>query len=246
MKRYDRIYLSPHLDDAVFSCGGRIRDETRRGLSVLIATVATAEPPGALSTYAVRFHRRAGLGADAMARRRAEDEKAAARLGAETLHLGLPDAIYRRDARSGRPLYPGLRSLLGRPRAGDPLERLLRRRLQELPGSARLLLPLALGGHVDHRITRATAEAACADRELELWEDFPYLTRRLPWGPRRPRHGGCSELHELGREALAARCRAMAAYGSQVRAIFGGEARMRRLVERSVRKTGGERTWHRQ
>ena len=48
---------------------------------------------------------------------------------------------------------------------------------------------------------------------------------------------------ELDAEALEARCRAMAAYGSQVRLMFGGEARMRRLVERSVRKTGGERYW---
>jgi hypothetical protein len=37
----------------------------------------------------------------------------------------------------------------------------------------------------------------------------------------------------------------MAAYGSQVRTIFGDEARMRRRVERSVRKLGGERYWRR-
>ena len=244
MRRYDRIYLSPHLDDAVFSCGGRIHGEVSQGLSVLIATVTTAPAPARLSRYAARFHRRGGLGAEAMERRREEDLEAARRLGAEALHLGLPDAIYRVDPQVGRAFYPRWTALVGRPRPADPLAPLLRRALEELPDSDLLLLPFAIGGHVDHRLTREAAEAACADRRLVCWEDFPYLARWPRPGPR-PGEGWKPETIELDATALEARCRAMAAYGSQVRLMFGGEAKMRRLVERSARKTGGERYWRR-
>ena len=244
MRRYDRIYLSPHLDDAVFSCGGRIHVEAGKGLSVLIATVGTAPEPARLSRYAARFHRRGRLGADAMERRRDEDREAARRLGAEALHLGLPDAMYRVDPASGKALYPRVTRLLGRPRAGDPMRPLLRRSLDELPECELLLLPFAIGGHVDHRLTRGIAETVCAGREVAYWEDFPYLRRWYRPGPR-PGPGWLDEVMELGEEALEARCRAMAAYASQVRTIFGDEARMRRRVERSVAKAGGERYWRR-
>jgi LmbE family N-acetylglucosaminyl deacetylase len=245
MPTYDRIYLSPHLDDAVFSCGGRIHEEVQAGLSVLIATVTTAPAPAQLSRLAERFHRRAGLGADGLERRCNEDLEAARRLGAETLHLGLADAIYRLDPLRGRILYPRLTVLLGRPRVADPLGPLLRRSLAELPESELLVLPFAIGGHVDHRLTRDSAEEVCADRQLVYWEDFPYLAYRLRRGPR-PGRGWRAETVELTTETLAARCRAMEAYGSQVRAIFSGVAEMRRLVERSVRKRGGERYWQRE
>ena len=165
-------------------------------------------------------------------------------LGAEALHLGLPDAMYRVDPGTGRPLYPGLLSLLGRPKAADPMRPLLRQALDELPESELLLLPFAIGGHVDHRLTRGIAETVCADREAVYWEDFPYLARPIQPGPR-PGHGWRPELVEIEPHALEARLSAMAAYGSQVRTIFGDEARMRGLVDRKVGGVGGERYWRR-
>ncbi len=205
--------------------------------------MATADAPESLSPYAERFHRRSGLGPDAMGVRRREDRAAAALLGAETLHLELPDAVYREDPATGRPLYRRLTALLGRPRAGDPLGEQLRRRLGELPDSELLLLPLALGGHVDHRITRTTAEAVFGGRNLVYWEDFPYVDRWTAWGPRLPGRGWRAELVALGPDALAARCQAMEAYASQVRMLFRAESEMRRRVERQLGRRGGERYW---
>lgn len=211
---------------------------------MLIATVATAPAPARLSGYAARFHRRGGLGADAMERRRDEDREAARRLGAEALHLGLPDAMYRVDTVSGRTLYPHVLALLGRPRVGDPMRPLLRRALSELPECDLLVLPFAIGGHVDHRLTRGIAETVCAGQEVNYWEDFPYLSRLFRPGPR-PGPGWQPELVELGVEAQEARCQAMAAYASQVRTIFRDEAAMRRRVQRAVRRRDGERYWRR-
>ena len=214
------------------------------GLSVLIATVATAPAPARLSRYAARFHRRGGLDEDAMERRRAEDVAAAEALGAETLHLGLPDAMYRVDPETGRAFYPGLISLLGRPKAGDTMRPLLRQALDELPESDLFLLPFAIGGHVDHRLTRGLAETVCADREVTYWEDFPYIRRWYRPGPK-PVPGWQAELVELDDEALEVRCRAMQAYGSQVSTIFGRAGKMRRAVASTVGKLGGQRYWRR-
>ncbi len=246
MRRFDRIYLSPHLDDAVFSCGGRIRREVDNGLTVLVATVATADAPAAPSPLAERFHHRAGLAPPATPERRAEDRAAAAELGAELLHLGLADAVYRHHPRSGAPLYPSLASLLRRPHPADTaFDAALTEAVAALPERGLLLAPLAIGGHVDHRLTRRAAEAAAAESgRLELWEDFPYLLRWPGRGRRRPRGAGWRPyLATLPPAALAARCRAMAAYGSQVPLMFGDAGRMRRLVERTVERTGGERYW---
>ena len=81
--RPDWIYLSPHLDDAVFSCGGRIALQVRAGRRVWVVTVCAGSPGGPLSDYAQVLHTYWGLAeTDAPAARREEDRAALARLGA--------------------------------------------------------------------------------------------------------------------------------------------------------------------
>ena len=91
---FDQIYLSPHLDDAVLSCGGRISQQTARGEKVLVVTVCAGDPPPApLSEFAQALHIRWALPFHPVAARRDEDEAALAVLGASALHLPLPDCI---------------------------------------------------------------------------------------------------------------------------------------------------------
>jgi LmbE family N-acetylglucosaminyl deacetylase len=92
-----RVYLSPHLDDAVFSCGGLILRQTNAGDDVQVVTVFTGDPPvGELTPFAYELHRRWGGEGSPMGLRRAEDLVACGRLGASVVHLGLADAVYRR------------------------------------------------------------------------------------------------------------------------------------------------------
>lgn len=83
------IILSPHLDDAVFSCGAAIALLS----DVLVITVCAAVPdgvgPGPLD---VRSGFRSG--AEAVSARREEDERALAHLGARALHLDVLDGAY--------------------------------------------------------------------------------------------------------------------------------------------------------
>src|SRR3972149_1310758 len=101
-----RVYLSPHLDDAVFSCGGLIARQSSGGDDVQVVTIFAGDPPvGELPPFAYELHRRWGGEGSPMGLRRAEDHVACGRLGASVVHLPIPDAIYRRSAQ-GEALYP--------------------------------------------------------------------------------------------------------------------------------------------
>ncbi|WP_327325231.1 PIG-L family deacetylase [Streptomyces sp. NBC_01210] len=190
------VVLSPHLDDTALSCGAATAAAASAGTDVVSVTVFDGEPQGQLSAAAREFHHACGLGDDAMSHRRAEDDAALARLGVVPVRLGLAEALYRRDA-AGDPRYPGGQDIFGPgfgpgcgTAADDPggdaaapdpyglepdVVAEVARRLTSLPAvrEAELLLaPLAVGGHVDHRITAAAARQL--DRPLLWYEDIPY------------------------------------------------------------------------
>jgi LmbE family N-acetylglucosaminyl deacetylase len=245
--RYDSIYLSPHLDDAVLSCGGQIATETAAGRRALVVTVAAGDPPaGELSPFALELHALWGSRPGMSAMRRVEDEAACRRLGAELLHWEVPDSIYRRSARDGRALYPHGRAIFAEPdREEEPLIADCARRIQALPAHDRLVAPLAVGGHVDHRIVRMAAERARPTALLH-YEDFPYVRRF--WALRRAmgrRAGWVAEVVPLAPEALRAKVEAIEAYASQVGSLFPGPGGVEKEVLGWARKVGGERLWRR-
>jgi len=92
------IYLAPHLDDAVFSCGGLMARQAANDEGVTVVTVCAGDTPvGELTAFAVELHRRWGGAGSPIAARRAEDRMACGRLGASAVHLEVPDAVYRRS-----------------------------------------------------------------------------------------------------------------------------------------------------
>jgi LmbE family N-acetylglucosaminyl deacetylase len=247
--RYDSIYLSPHLDDAVLSAGGQIHQETAAGNRVLVVTVFAGDPPpdAPLGPLARDLHRLWRLGDDAVRARRDEDRAALARLGAGCLHWDLPECIYRRDPAGGAPLYPRIQALFRPPRAEDRVAVEIARRLATLPPALRLVAPLGVGHHVDHILTRDAALGHPG--EVSFYEDFPYVRlwfalgrarRALPAGVRLE-----PEVVPLSEDALRAKCEAIAGYDSQVVLLLGGGSRPERAVRRAARRTGGERIWRR-
>jgi LmbE family N-acetylglucosaminyl deacetylase len=116
--------------------------------------------------------------ADEATLRKAEDERFAYFSEAALVDLDLPDATHRG--------YAGDAELLGEPRADDePATEILRREILRLEPQ-QVYLPLAIGGHVDHRLCRDAGLALLADSpqwvmpapdmagRLSFYEDFPY------------------------------------------------------------------------
>lgn len=244
------VYLSPHLDDAVFSCGGMIHRQTHAGERVVVVTLCAGGPPaGPFSDFAQSLHARWQTPLEAVAVRRAEDLAALTLLGAEGIHLSTPDCIYRVEASSGKHLYASEASLFGDVhlselnlirRMADETARLLR--TFQHP---RLYAPAGLGHHVDHQLTRQAAEVA--GRVHAYYEDYPYVAfsgedARTTLGPTL-----APELVYLTPGDLTAKVQAIAAYASQLSTFWEDVAAMEAALHDFAGRVGegrpAERVW---
>lgn len=248
MRTYDTIYLAPHLDDAVLSCGGQIFLETEAGKSVLIITLMAGDPPQqALTPFAQLLHERWQLAGNATAERRAEDAAACAILGADYQHWDLPDCIYRFDPQTATGFYASEEAIFGAVHPSETrLVAALGERLRDLPQHGRLLAPLTVGNHVDHQIVRRAVETLPPDR-IAYYEDYPYAAvpgalekvldaGALAWRP---------EVIPLSEEALQAKIKAIAAYESQVGTFFQNSSDLEKMIRSFNAVAGGERIWRR-
>ena len=151
----DSLYLSPHRDDIALACAGRLVREAAAGQRVLVVTLF-------------------GPGIDDPALPAAAPLAALRELGADFLDLGLPEA-GQRHAR-----YLAHDGLLGERQRED--EECLHRAVDALTNIAhrtparQVYAPMAVGGHIDHRLAHEAARAAFpADdgRNVFLYEERP-------------------------------------------------------------------------
>jgi LmbE family N-acetylglucosaminyl deacetylase len=156
-----------------------------------VLTLFSGSPCGSLSLLAKALHADWRLPKDAPALRREEDRQALAVLGAGALHADFLDCIYRRDPRSGKFVYRRLGQILGQETAGEPgLLEEIGEYLRDTIRSARyehVFAPLALGGHVDHRITHAAVKrlaSALPQTKFHYYEDLPYAIGDAACGER--------------------------------------------------------------
>lgn len=91
MKAY---YISPHFDDAIGSCGGRIHSDLVNGTDVYLITIFS-KVTGPFSDYAILLHNYWKL-SDPFNDRKNENFEACKSLGIKTINLEYEDAIYRK------------------------------------------------------------------------------------------------------------------------------------------------------
>ncbi len=168
------IFLSPHLDDIAFSCGGLVWDLANNGHMVEIWTINAGYPPeDGLSPLANKLHLNWGLGLDAVRIRREEDQKACQILGAIPRYFSYLDCIYRKTP-AGEFYYYSEGHIFGGldPRESNLIDSLSSQLLGELPEGARVVAPLGIGNHVDHELTRKAASRLGIP--LTFYADYPY------------------------------------------------------------------------
>lgn len=166
------LFLSPHLDDAVLSCGGLIHQLAARGDQVEILTIMAGDPPANLpDTPLVNdLHRRWGLGRQPMQARRDEDADALAYVKATGRYLDTPDCPYR-VGRDGQALYPTNNDLFGEIHPEDPALSLM---FTVPKGITAVYAPLGVGGHVDHLVVNTLAKRLAERVAIFFYEDYPY------------------------------------------------------------------------
>jgi LmbE family N-acetylglucosaminyl deacetylase len=189
---------------------------------------------------------------DAMATRRLEDERFAYYAEAAVVFLDLPDAVFRG--------YEGDEQLLGPQREGDEApHELLRREIARLEPQ-RVYFPLAVGGHVDHRLARDVGLALL--REPRAWvmpgpdwagivtfyEDFPYawwsgFTRLADLGPdglgTLPADVSVVPEFSDTTEQVEWKISGISLYASQLDRLFGGRDPMAGAVRSFGRRVAG-------
>ena len=226
------LFLSPHLDDVAFSCGGTVIRLVEEGWRVRLCTVFTAsvpEPKG----FALACQLDKGLNADVdyMALRRAEDHDFARLAGVvDPLHLPYREAPHRG--------YENAADLFGGIHDGDEIRRELADRFTELATGAEIIFgPQGLGNHVDHLQVIRALEAADLIARTVWYTDIPYAIRYPEARPSGLLPGGLREQScAIDLQRKIACC---SAYRTQVPFQFGSDEGMAAQLTRfHVRERG--------
>lgn len=236
------IYISPHLDDAVLSCGGLIREQTSSKTPVEIWTVCTMDPPSEkISPFANLQHTQWGAGMDAFSMRRSEDIAACQLMGARYRHLPFLDCIYR-QSKDGFWLYASEQAIFGDLSVEDAatLYTLQTFLAAILKPDDILVVPLTIGKHVDHQMVRIATEGL--GRPLLYYADLPYAIDH-PEKIDEATLNFKSQLFEVSHQNLASWQNASLAYRSQLNVLFDGEENMRSDIETYYQREKGLRLW---
>ncbi len=238
------IYISPHFDDAVLSCGGLIWEQTHSGIPVEIWTVMAGDPPpGPPSELINRIHAewQTGSPQETVSLRRSEDQKAARRVGASIRHLSFPDAIYRRSE-AGELFYPEDIFVSPNPAETGLGESIARSIAEKLTQYDTIVCPLTIGGHVDHVLTRHAVELL--GRPLWYYADIPYTLNHAE--ELFPVTGTLQSEHFfISQRGLAAWQASIAAHASQISSLFVDVEDMRQKIKEYARTNSGLLLWER-
>lgn len=158
---YRAVIVSPHLDDAVFSCGAAIARWRREGpvLVINVFTDFSNPPPRTVAPLGeIRIQ---------------EESRAISRLGYESLSFNFTESVCRNwDYGSPGRLFGG--NVL---ESDNALSADLRTRLGTLLSTFtfdQLCLPLAVGWHVDHLLCHNASEPFHGHPNTLFYEDRPY------------------------------------------------------------------------
>lgn len=233
------LFISPHLDDVAFSCGGTLIRLAQNEWRAVLCTIFTQSAPNPQG-FALACQTDKGLAPDVdyMALRRAEDERFAALAHvSDLLHLPYPEAPHR-GYNAAPELFAGMH--MDDHVWGDLVAKLQQLDQQYTPDL--IFAPQGLGNHVDHlQVIQALLAAQLAERTC-WYRDTPYIIRQpdAQPSPLLP-HG----LHEHGitiDQTLNLKIAGCCAYTTQIGFQFGGAAhvgpKLETLHQREAERLG--------
>ncbi|HEX5661857.1 MAG TPA: PIG-L family deacetylase [Polyangiales bacterium] len=178
--RYDELYVSPHMDDAVYSCGGRIAQRRAEGARILVVTVfgnGRDDDQGS------------GVFGDIATRKR-EERAAMDLLDVDHLLLNHADLLVRPKRAADWARYVIPFAELGPNAFQQQLAASIAAiRWRFATPNARVFFPLAVGAHPDHRLVFEVGAAFAEEAFVWFYEDVPYAQVRALRDDR---------LHQLG------------------------------------------------
>ena len=229
------LFLSPHYDDAIYSCGGTIYDLSQQGYEVEIWTLMAGIPSLPLPDTPVLKdnHQRWQAGDNPVMTRREEDRIASQIVGAKTRYFDILDCIYRLANDSA--LYATEESLWKNIHPDDPAPQQLEALSVEDVNT--LFVPSGVGEHVDHLIVRNYGWQLAQNRSfpVQFYVEYPYLRNKdaIPLAMR----AFPLEMELIKRPvseiAMQRKVRAMTAYTSQIKSFWRDASE----IDKEVRQT---------
>lgn len=174
------VFISPHFDDAVLSCGGTLHQLVKDGHTVRVMTMMAGLFKGELPHTPILedLHQRWQVGENPLLARQREDIKALDSLGVNFMHVPLTDCVYRLV--DDDPFYPSEDSLFGEIHPSDYASQFLDEIGLPFRDSPKVVyLPLGVGHHVDHQIVRDWGLCILKHKPdhvtIKFYAEYPYL-----------------------------------------------------------------------
>ena len=236
------LFLSPHLDDVAFSCGGtllRLADDPAWRVVLCTVFTATVENP---QGFALRCQTDKGLApeADYMALRRGED-------CAYSEDAGVDDAWHWEGCEAPHRGYETPVELFAGEHANDMAWLAARDALTSLDATLQpdvVFAPQGLGNHVDHLQTiRALLSVYPAQGKVCWYRDTPYAIREPDARPSSlfDAAGLTQRRVTLPEDVLARKIAGCCRYASQIGFQFGGAEGVReKLTDFHRAEAGGD------
>ncbi|HKZ44994.1 MAG TPA: PIG-L family deacetylase [Anaerolineales bacterium] len=237
------IFISPHLDDAILSCGGLIHKLVDGNNIVEVWTICAGDPPeNDLSSFAIKQQNDFRTGVEYYENRRSEDIDACNFLGARYRHFSFIDCIYRRS-RDGLWLYDSEEKIFGSILPDDEgMIKDITLFLCSIIKQADIVVsPMSIGNHVDHQIVRIALEAR--NHPIIYYADFPYGIRQNEI-LNRIKDKPTNEIHKLSMENIAAWKDSICFYSSQMNVLFGNKENMYSSIDEFVTLLDDYQLWH--
>lgn len=239
------IFISPHLDDAVLSCGGIIHFLVNEGHQVDIWTIFSGDPEDQnFSDFAKNLHKRWKLeNQNPSVARRSEDENACHILGAKFIHFPYQDCIYRKN-KNGTPIIQNEEDLF-QTISGNQIE-LINKISDNIrnytPQNSTIVSPFGIGNHIDHQIVKS---AIIQIKHPLTWfyADYPYVVN----SPSELKNGhptNCNlEEFEISENSLRLWRIAVSSYTSQISTFWSGREEMYSKIDEYAAIGGGKKIW---
>lgn len=229
------LFLSPHLDDVVFSCGGFAAGLAASGWDTVLVTAFTRSVlPATGFALACQLDKGIGPEVDYMARRREEDREAGTILAFRDIRwLDLPEAPHRG--------YGSAPALFGGVHADDAVAVELAAHFTALAGELRpelVVAPQGLGNHVDHQQVIAAAARCFPSGSTAHYRDTPYAIRQPAASASPMVRAGAQSTVPIG-DMLERKIAAAQAYASQIGFQFGGAAPLAAALRAFAVQEGG-------
>lgn len=168
------LFLSPHYDDAIFSCGSLMSHLVANDVVLDVATVFSSAITDELSPLAQRFHKGWEIEGDIMSLRTKEDMEALNMLGASQISLGFLDCIYRK--KNGDFLIHNKKELYNSDFKDTSLLQNIEKAVSLIllkDDYSSIYLPIGIGSHIDHLLL-TQLKLPFYSGEVYVYADMPY------------------------------------------------------------------------